>query len=434
MLINFMEIQELRAIKDQKGYVVGTLGNAVDFVDALTSLKYTTLSSDANVTFNMKLEQYVLSTPIEITNAFGAQFKIVGAKSAHAFDTSVQAVSINIPLNKVTFKVVEKLPLNINNLGLFSKNGAVANRGVFQISSRVDDYTLECYYRGADIASNLPGSLEIVSTIFATNMHGLYLNDKNLGFIDNVVFIGAGAALPYSGIYSTGGKVLCGVNVGFIKFYNGIYSESAGLVEAEYSSADGCTNSYYATYGGIINAYGTTSTNKILNDYLADNGGMVIPQATIVNHTHLNKGILDLIQEALTTALKNSYDAAVLAMHSHSNKATLDLISSAKLTKDFRFDDVSPKTLFTIPAGYIVTKCKVIFNEAFDDAAATIVIGDAGLANRFMEADENVPYEICACESERYFPVAAPLSVLASINKLTSSQGGGLIIIEVERV
>jgi hypothetical protein len=50
------------------------------------------------------------------------------------------------------------------------------------------------------------------------------------------------------------------------------------------------------------------------------------------NHTHANKSTLDNIQEAFTTALKSAYDAAVNASHSHANKATLDLIQEALTT------------------------------------------------------------------------------------------------------
>lgn len=49
-------------------------------------------------------------------------------------------------------------------------------------------------------------------------------------------------------------------------------------------------------------------------------------------HEHSNKTVLDLIQEALTTALKSIYDDAVFKAHEHSNKVTLDLIEEAFTT------------------------------------------------------------------------------------------------------
>lgn len=49
-------------------------------------------------------------------------------------------------------------------------------------------------------------------------------------------------------------------------------------------------------------------------------------------HSHANKAILDLIEEALTTSLKTAYDDAVAKAHEHANKATLDAIEEAFTT------------------------------------------------------------------------------------------------------
>ncbi len=50
------------------------------------------------------------------------------------------------------------------------------------------------------------------------------------------------------------------------------------------------------------------------------------------NHTHSNKATLDLIEQALTTALKSNYDSAYSASHSHSNITVLNSIQEALTT------------------------------------------------------------------------------------------------------
>jgi len=57
-----------------------------------------------------------------------------------------------------------------------------------------------------------------------------------------------------------------------------------------------------------------------------------VKDAVDKKHAHLNKIVLDAIQEALTTALKNAYDGAVADSHTHSNKVTLDAIQEAFTT------------------------------------------------------------------------------------------------------
>jgi len=54
-----------------------------------------------------------------------------------------------------------------------------------------------------------------------------------------------------------------------------------------------------------------------------------IKDAVDIKHSHDNKVTLDIIEEALTSALKTAYDDAVTKAHEHSNKATLDLIEEA---------------------------------------------------------------------------------------------------------
>lgn len=54
-----------------------------------------------------------------------------------------------------------------------------------------------------------------------------------------------------------------------------------------------------------------------------------VKDAVDTKHDHANKTVLDLIEEAFTTALKTAYDGAVAAEHSHTNISILDLIEEA---------------------------------------------------------------------------------------------------------
>jgi len=329
MKITFMEIQELRAIKDKKGYVVGPLGNARTFDEALIALQYTTLVSDAQVALNLNLEKYPLSNPIVMTNEFGKQINIIGSKSSHVLDTSVQAVSINHPLNtKIIVKVTTKLPASIVGLGCIIRNNNAANRGTWLISERIDDYTFACLVRGSEIDSNAAGSVDILTTIEIDNQNCLVLNGKDLGLLDNVVLncISTAGAVK-SGIFCSRGLVTCGQNVGVRGFDYGFYAESTGLIEAEKTSASNCkVYGYYATYGGVIDATDTVIGNNVL-DYFQDYAGIVIPYAMPLSHTHLNLAILNAIDTPFTVALKAGYDAAVLAIHSHANMVALNAVA-----------------------------------------------------------------------------------------------------------
>lgn len=69
-------------------------------------------------------------------------------------------------------------------------------------------------------------------------------------------------------------------------------------------------------------------TASLTNYVLKVTGKSLVADTEIAKiHEHTNKATLDLIQEALTTALKNAYDDAVSNSHTHANKTALDNVS-----------------------------------------------------------------------------------------------------------
>ncbi len=70
----------------------------------------------------------------------------------------------------------------------------------------------------------------------------------------------------------------------------------------------------------------------------------IVSRESGLDHSHLNKATLDLIEQALTTALKAAYDDAVTKVHEHSNKAVLDLVEES-LTSALKtaYDDAVTK-------------------------------------------------------------------------------------------
>lgn len=81
-----------------------------------------------------------------------------------------------------------------------------------------------------------------------------------------------------------------------------------------------------------INEDGIVDKAAMIDDGTDSATAADIADAVTKKHLHTNIGILDAIEEAFTTALKDAYDAAVAAQHTHSNIAVLDLIDVAFTT------------------------------------------------------------------------------------------------------
>ena len=330
MIINFADLAELKIIKEDKNYTIGNLGNAKSIDEALTALKHTSFCSDSSITLLLDFVKFTLPNTIQITNLFGSQLNIKGTKQS--FNLSASGITKSGAI--LTLNSIEKIPLNIVGLGLIIRGNAVKNRGVWIITERTSDYRLKVQATVNQVDSLLAGTFDICTTLEINNNHALLVYGKDLGLLDDIVIKQSGTlgGAKKAGVFCSNGKINIGNNVGITGFNYGYYSELDGFISAEKSAA--CLNAdygYYASFSGVIDADDSLVNENGL-DYFGELGGNVVPYTSADFHTHLNKTILDGIQEALTTALKNAYDAAVSDSHTHTNKTILDNIEEALTT------------------------------------------------------------------------------------------------------
>jgi hypothetical protein len=100
---------------------------------------------------------------------------------------------------------------------------------------------------------------------------------------------------------------------------------------------------------------------------------------------------------------------------------------------DFNFLTPNPTKCFTIPTGYRILTCQVEITTPFNDAAATIKVGNLAQADKFMTDSENVPNEVGEYESNPYQVLAADEDVYVSIIKAGATQGAGAVLIEFDQ-
>lgn len=98
-------------------------------------------------------------------------------------------------------------------------------------------------------------------------------------------------------------------------------------------------------------------------------------------------------------------------------------------TASFGFSDASPKLIFPIPAGARIVFVQIQITTTFNDAAATLTIGDATLNNRLMTTDQNIPTEIGEYESHIGYQYVASTNINLYINKAGATQGAGVVVI-----
>lgn len=95
----------------------------------------------------------------------------------------------------------------------------------------------------------------------------------------------------------------------------------------------------------------------------------------------------------------------------------------------FSYNTPSPATLFSIPANGRILTVGVQITTAFNDAAATISIGDGGNTSRLMTTSQNIPNEVGESESHVGYQYVASTPILLTISPGTSTQGSGVAYI-----
>lgn len=99
-------------------------------------------------------------------------------------------------------------------------------------------------------------------------------------------------------------------------------------------------------------------------------------------------------------------------------------------TLPFAFNSSSPLLILAIPAGARIISTQIQITTAFDDAAASLTVGDSGNTSRLMTASQNIPNETGEYESHtpnQYVPIT---NVNLYISPGASTMGAGVVVIE----
>lgn len=98
-------------------------------------------------------------------------------------------------------------------------------------------------------------------------------------------------------------------------------------------------------------------------------------------------------------------------------------------TVSFAYNNASPKLVFPIPAGARIVFSQIQITTPFDDPAATLKLGDTGLVDRLMTADQNVPSEVGEYESHVGYQYPTLTNINLTIAPGISTQGAGIVVI-----
>lgn len=110
-----------------------------------------------------------------------------------------------------------------------------------------------------------------------------------------------------------------------------------------------------------------------------------------------------------------------------------DPVAIEIMVASFNYNDSSPKSLFSLPAGTKILTCQIIIQSDFNDAAATLSVGDSGDDDRYMQVQENVPSASGEYEANRYYLLPGVTTIELKITPGTSTQGSGQVVIEYKQ-
>lgn len=99
----------------------------------------------------------------------------------------------------------------------------------------------------------------------------------------------------------------------------------------------------------------------------------------------------------------------------------------------FAYNEASPKAIITLPAGTRIVTAEIIITQNFDDAAATLTIGDSGDPDRLMEASENDPSSSGEYAANRFYEFVGATTIELTINPAAATQGSGQVVIEYKQ-
>jgi len=102
-------------------------------------------------------------------------------------------------------------------------------------------------------------------------------------------------------------------------------------------------------------------------------------------------------------------------------------------TATFRFDDVSPKKLFTLPAGVKILTTQIKIKTAFNGAAPSLTLGTLATPNNYIDTFQNDPKTVEEYETNPLDELAVATDIYIFIVPSASTQGEGVVVIEHDR-
>lgn len=102
-------------------------------------------------------------------------------------------------------------------------------------------------------------------------------------------------------------------------------------------------------------------------------------------------------------------------------------------TYPFSFSDSSPINAIQLEAGVRVLTVGIKIITPFNDPLSEIIVGYTGNLNAYMGVDQNVPSETGEYESNPYRTTPSSEYVILSIDKKTSTQGEGVLVVEIDK-
>lgn len=102
-------------------------------------------------------------------------------------------------------------------------------------------------------------------------------------------------------------------------------------------------------------------------------------------------------------------------------------------TYPFSFSDSSPINAIQLEAGVKVLSVAVKITTPFNDTASEIMVGYTGNLNAYMGIEQNVASETGEYETNPYRTTPSSEYVILSIDKKTSTQGAGVLIVEIDK-
>lgn len=97
----------------------------------------------------------------------------------------------------------------------------------------------------------------------------------------------------------------------------------------------------------------------------------------------------------------------------------------------FDFSTASPLVVQAITTGQLVKSATIRIDTVFDDATATLALGTTSSPSLFLATNENVPTQLGDYESIPNYSVTANENIELTITPGASTQGAGVVIIDL---